>query len=109
MMTVLYYCGYFFMVCCGITRNQLEHTQRVRHLRVAKALFRRLSPERRLQTENRYAEAFIFRRIEGGMPVQVAQKWVNQGITDMTALMDEPKVEFVYDKETKEAKLKSDL
>lgn len=52
------------------------------------------SKEKKLGRENRYAEAFIFRKIEMGMNIEDAQHWVDQGIADMEELMDEPQVTF---------------
>jgi hypothetical protein len=43
---------------------------------------------------NRYAETFVFRRIEMGMTVQDVRRWVEQGIQDMQSLIDKPQVKF---------------
>lgn len=43
---------------------------------------------------NRYAEAFIFRRIDGGMKLEDAKYWVEKGIQEMEALVDKPQVTF---------------
>jgi len=43
---------------------------------------------------NRYGEAFIHRRINDGFDVKTLKMWINQVITDMTPLMNEPRIKF---------------
>jgi|GEM_PF-4173241 len=56
--------------------------------------YSKFSADEKLAYTNRYAEAFIFRRIEQGMKLEEARHWVEQGISDMEELMDEPQVTF---------------
>jgi len=71
--------------------------------------FKNLSDSEQKRLTDRYAEAFVFRRIEDGMSIETARRWVEQGITDMEALMDKPQVEFIYDAKTKEARMEEML
>jgi len=53
-----------------------------------------LKQEDQQRYSNRYAEAFIIRRINYGMSVERAKYWVEKGISEMQALMSEPQVDF---------------